>query len=317
MPRKKNEELTVEEKKSVKSDVSPKSATQKATSKSPTKKASTTKSSTTTKATSRSTSKSGSSASKTNAKKTTEKKQATTKTTAKKVATAKSTAKKTSTSESVGSKTKKADTKPLIEVVEYYDLPYRYNQTVVKVLYQTPTTLFIYWDISDADRKAFVEQYGENFFNDTKPVLVVHNDTLHYSFEIEIDDFANSWYLHVNDSNCKYAVELGRRPKYHDNHKDIDIPNDYIYVTYSNEIEAPNDHVLFNRDLDTVYFKDVKTNIVTAENITSLSFMRNMGRIYSLYDLYTNFNKNNWMDNNRWQLDLTNPSSGNPSSTFK
>ena len=45
--------------------------------------------------------------------------------------------------------------------------------------------------------------------------------------------------------------------------------------------------------------------------------MRNMGRIYSLYDLYTNFNKNNWMDNNRWQLDLTNPSSGNPSSTFK
>lgn len=297
MPRKKNEELTVEEKKSVKSDVSTKSTTQKATS--------------------RSTSKSGSSTSKTNAKKTTEKKKATTKTTAKKVATAKSTAKKTSTSKSVKSKTKKADTKPLIEVVEYYDLPYRYNQTVVKVLYQTPTTLFIYWDISDADRKAFVEQYGENFFNDTKPVLVVHNDTLHYSFEIEIDDFANSWYLHVNDSNCKYAVELGRRPKYHDNHKDIDIPNDYIYVTYSNEIEAPNDHVLFNRDLDTVYFKDVKTNIVTAENITSLSFMRNMGRIYSLYDLYTNFNKNNWMDNNRWQLDLTNPSSGNPSSAFK
>ena len=317
MPRKKNEELTVEEKKSVKSDVSPKSATKKATSKSPTKKASTTKSSTTTQNTSRSTSKSGSSASKTNAKKTTEKKKATTKTTAKKVDTAKSTAKKTSTSKSVGSKTKKTDTKPLIEVVEYYDLPYRYNQTVVKVLYQTPTTLFIYWDISDADRKAFVEQYGENFFNDTKPVLVVHNDTLHYSFEIEIDDFANSWYLHVNDSNCKYAVELGRRPKYHDNHKDIDIPNDYIYVTYSNEIEAPNDHVLFNRDLDTVYFKDVKTNIVTAEDITSLSFMRNMGRIYSLYDLYTNFNKNNWMDNNRWQLDLTNPSSGNPSSTFK
>lgn len=317
MPRKKNEELTVEEKKSVKSDVSPKSATKKATSKSPTKKASTTKSTTTTKATSRSTSKSGSSTSKTNAKKTTEKKKATTKTTAKKVATAKSTAKKTSTSKSIGSKTKKTDTKPLIEVVEYYDLPYRYNQTVVKVLYQTPTTLFIYWDISDADRKAFVEQYGENFFNYTKPVLVVHNDTLHYSFEIEIDDFANSWYLHVNDSNCKYAVELGRRPKYHDNHKDIDIPNDYIYVTYSNEIEAPNDHVLFNKDLDTVYFKDVKTNIVTAENITSLSFMRNMGRIYSLYDLYTNFNKNNWMDNNRWQLDLTNPSSGNPSSTFK
>lgn len=226
---------------------------------------------------------------------------------------------KKSSSSSTKSKSKKASTtkKPALEVVEYYDLPYRYNQTVIKILYQTPTTLFIYWDISDEDRKNFVNQYGENFFNDTKPVLIVHNDTLHYSFEIEINDFANSWYLHVNDSNCQYSVELGRRPKYYGNDKNINIPNDYVYVSYSNEIESPNDHVLFNKDLDTVYFKDVKTNIVTAESVTSLSFIRNMGRIYSLYDLHTNFNKNNWMDSNRWQLDLTNPSSGNPSSTFK
>ena len=207
---------------------------------------------------------------------------------------------------------------PSIEVIEYYDLPYRYNQTVVKVLYQTPTTLFIYWDISDDDRNAFVEKYGDNFFNDTKPVLIVHNDTMHYSFEIEINDFANSWYLHVNDSNCRYAVELGRRPIYYNNtEKHIDVPNDYVYVSYSNEIESPNDHVLFNKNINTVYFKDVKTNIITAESITSLSFIRNMGRIYSLYDLYTNFNKDSWMDKNKWCLDLRSPSSSNPSSTFK
>ena len=102
-----------------------------------------------------------------------------------------------------------------IEVIEYYDLPYRYNQTVVRVLAQTPTTLFIYWDISDIDRVNFVKHYGEDFFNNTKPVLVIHNNTMHYSFEIEIDDFANSWYLHVNDANCEYTVELGRRPKYY------------------------------------------------------------------------------------------------------
>lgn len=297
MPRKKKEELIVEAEKTIKNSIAKKN----------TSKASTPKVDVTKSAAIKTASKSKSSTSKTSAKKATVKKKSATK----------STTKKTTSSKNAEKESKEVVNKPLVEVVEYYDLPYRYNQTVVKVLYQTPTTLFIYWDISDADRKTFVEQYGENFFNDTKPVLIVHNDTLHYSFEIEIDDFANSWYLHVNDSNCKYAVELGRRPKFHDNHKDINLPNDYVYVTYSNEIEAPNDHVLFNKDLDTVYFKDVKTNIITAENITSLSFMRNMGRIYSLYDLYTNFNKNNWMDNNRWQLDLTNPSSGNPSSTFK
>ena len=46
----------------------------------------------------------------------------------------------------------------------------------------------------------FKNQYGDNFFETTKPVLIVHNDSLNYSFEVEINDFANSWYLHVNDS---------------------------------------------------------------------------------------------------------------------
>lgn len=200
-----------------------------------------------------------------------------------------------------------------IEILEYYDLPYRYNQTVVKVLAQTPTTLFIYWDISDKDRENFIRQYGADFFNNTKPVLIIHNKTMNYSFEIEIDDFANSWYLHVNDSNCEYYVELGRRPKYNNSETQINIPNNYLYVSSSNEIDSPNDHVLFDKALKTVYFKDVKTNIVTAKDITSISFLRNMGRIYNLYDLYSDFTKNAWI--NHWQLDLKNPSSS--SSTFK
>lgn len=198
-----------------------------------------------------------------------------------------------------------------IEVLEYYDLPYRYNQTVVKVLAQTPTTLFIYWDISDADRANFVAQYGKDFFNYTKPVLVIHNNTMHYSFEVEIDDFANSWYLHVNDSNCEYTVELGRRAKYYNEERHMEIPNNYLYVTSSNVIDSPNDHVLFDKNLKTVYFRDVKTNIVTAKDITSISFLRNMGRIYDLYDLQGDFN------NNSWQLDLRNSSSSNSSPTYK
>lgn len=264
----------------------------------------------------------------TTAKKSTEK---TAKATAKKAtgtASKKTTAKKATTTKTKrATRTKKAtlaDINPdeitsstnlteKIEILEYYDLPYRYNQTVVKVLAQTPTTLFIYWDISDKDRENFIRQYGADFFNNTKPVLIIHNKTMNYSFEIEIDDFANSWYLHVNDSNCEYCVELGRRPKYNNSEPQINIPNNYLYVSSSNEIDSPNDHVLFDKALKTVYFKDVKTNIVTAKDITSISFLRNMGRIYNLYDLYSDFTKNAWI--NHWQLDLKNPSSS--SSTFK
>ena len=104
--------------------------------------------------------------------------------------------------------------KPVISNVEYYDLPYRYNETVVKILAQTPTTLFIYWDVSDKDRELYIEKYGEDFFSTTKPILIITNKTMNYTFEVEINDFANSWYLHLNDADCDYSVELGRRPIY-------------------------------------------------------------------------------------------------------
>lgn len=74
-----------------------------------------------------------------------------------KKATTKKTAKK--------SKSKSDIKKP--EILEYYDLPYRYNQTIIKVLAQTPTSLFIYWDISDEDRTNLENQYGKNFFEIT------------------------------------------------------------------------------------------------------------------------------------------------------
>ena len=176
---------------------------------------------------------------------------------------------------------------------------------------QTPNNLFIYWDISDKDRDNYKKQYGENFFENTKPVLVVHNDTLNYSFEVDINDFANSWYLHINDAKCDYRIELGRRPiaKLENNEN-----TNYIYISSSNEIESPNDHVLFNKNQNMVYFKNTKTGNVTNKNINAnISFMRNMGKIYNIYDLYKAIYKD---ENIEDIFDLSNPSSGNPSSGF-
>ena len=179
------------------------------------------------------------------------------KTTVKKVtsSTKKTTTKKSSTSPKKTT-TKKTSTKKEPIAMEYYDLPYKYNQTMVKVLAQTPTTLFIYWEISDIDIEKYKKEYGENFFETTKPVLIVNNITLNYSFEVEINDFANSWYLHIDNSKSKYNIELGRRPiKYNEN-----IKTDYIYFTSSNAIEAPNDRVLLNPSQKKVAFKNIKTN---------------------------------------------------------
>ena len=270
------------------------------------------------------------------------KRTATTKATTSKAATAKATTKATSkktvtekpveetkkvAKKSTSKKTSKTSTKKLsstaktttrkkkvsnpkdkkIDIVEYYDLPYRYNQTVVKLLAQTPKTLFIYWDISDDDREKYKEQYGEDFFETTRPVLIVHNDSLNYSFEVEINDFANSWYLHVSDSKCDYRIELGRRPI----QKTKKLNTDYIYISASNEIESPNDRILFNKEQKMVYFRNVKTGEQTSKPINTLNFIRNMGKIYNIYDIY----KAIYQDENIEELyDLSNPSSGNPSS---
>ena len=202
-----------------------------------------------------------------------------------------------------------------IEILEYYDLPYRYNQTVVKLLAQTPTTLFVYWDISDSDRENLIKSYGEKFFEETKPVLIIHNETNNYSFEVDINDFANSWYLHIPDSKCVYNIELGRRPIYKQNiQNNINhTKTNYIYITSSNELEAPNDHILFDKLGDTVYFRNVKTNIIEGKKITSFSFIQNIGKIYNIYDVYKKMYPSEDIKN----FDFTNPSSGNSSSFFK
>lgn len=259
---------------------------------------------------------------KSTSKKTTTKKASTTelKSVTKKVATKKSVEKKTTTK-----KTKKVE--PLAEVVEYYDLPYRYNETIVKILYQTPETLFVYWDISDSDRENYIEQYGENFFNITRPVLIIHNDTMHYSFEIPINDFANSWYLHINDSKCDYRVELGRRPNYYSEEAAREIQEkihtDYIYVSTSNEIESPNDHVLFNtNENNTIKIRNVKNynekSISLYELVKRLPAMKRVENIpyiseELLKSMYVGIYQNE--DISLFDRITNNPSSGgNPSS---
>lgn len=225
--------------------------------------------------------------------------------------------------ETLPKNTEKKSTKQTIHTFspEYYDLPYRYNKTVVKILAQTPTNLFVYWEISDDDREKLKEQYGQYFFEITKPVLVIHNLTMNYSFEIDINDFANSWYFHVNDSSCEYKIELGRRPipinynymPQYDVEKNgpinpVQVP--FIYISSSNNLEAPNDHILFN-NTNKIYFRNVKTNQIIEKDVKDFPFIVKDNKFVNIYELYKKLYKDEISDG---KFDRMNPSSGNPSS---
>ena len=138
---------------------------------------------------------------------------------------------------------------------------------------------------------------------------------MHYAFEVEINDFANSWYLHVNDANCDYKIELGRKPFYNyiqrkigeeeqkDPNSEVNkypsksIDKDYFYVTMSNAIDSPNNHILaedYNKPINSVLVRNVKSNVDNIQEIYKKLFEENT--IKNFYD-------------------LSNPSSGgNPSS---
>lgn len=258
-------------------------------------------------------------------KETTTKKSATVKTTTKRSANSAKTDSKKDTKITKSTKTletksaTKSKSKKVQPIVEYYDLPFRYNQTVVKILAQTPNVLFIYWDISDEDRKIYEKEYGSNFFEKTRPYLIITNKTKNYTFEVEINDFANSWYLHVNDADCDYQVELGR--KFIENsvasaeETASYSANDYLPITSSNDIEMPNNHILFDKLGKSIFFRNTKTNIVTKKDISSISFMQNMGKVYNIYDLYKEIYKDEFAGNNILELDF--PSSNSSSNTFK
>lgn len=273
-----------------------KSSTSKATEVS--RKKTTTKSSTksTTSAKKKSTSTTKKAATSTTKKTATKKSTTTTK---KRVATT-TTKKKSSVAKKTSTKTKKIENNV---VAEYYDLPYRYNETLVKILYQTPTILFVYWDISDYDRENFIKQYGENFFNNTRPILKIYNLTKNYDFEVEINDYANSWYINVNDADCEYKVELIRRTiKYEEN-----LNTDYIYVSSSNDIEFPNDRILLDKLPDKINFRNVKTNEITTKNISTMRLI-GINKIYNAHDFYKKFYKDEILEEINSNI-IINPSS--------
>lgn len=212
--------------------------------------------------------------------------------------------------------TKKAEPEKKSYILEYYDLPYRYNETVVKILAQTPKRLFVYWDISDGDRQKYIQAFGERFFEETYPVLLVHNEDMNYTFEVPINDFANSWYLDINDSKAKYTIQLGR--KFRQKPEMVNIvastetanvvlQNDYVPITTSNMLEVPNDHILFENLQSRVLYRNVKTGEESTVEIDNLEFAKRMGHIYSIYDIYKEIYKNE-MDSESL-TDLLNPSS--------
>jgi len=176
--------------------------------------------------------------------------------------------------------------------------------------------LFVYWDVSDKDRQTYLNAFGENFFYDTYPVLLLHNEDKNYTKEVTINDFANSWYLDISDPRDKYTIQLGRKfksyvkpqinPKIEETN--ICLNNDYLFIAISNKLEVPNDHILFEEFKPYVKYRDVKTNKEEIKQLNASIFKDKLQNLYK--ELYDNIEI---IDD---KFDFCNPSSMGTSSSF-
>ena len=115
---------------------------------------------------------------------------------------------------------------------EYYELPTKYNETVVRLLVQSPTRMYVYWEVAD---KTIKNINAKNIdYNASTPILKISNLTMDYSYEIEIDPFTTNYYIEVKDADCSYKVELGR--KYH---------NKFVSIFASNNVTIPRSAPIF------------------------------------------------------------------------
>jgi uncharacterized protein len=97
------------------------------------------------------------------------------------------------------------------------DIPDSYNDTYMRAMTRDPEWLFVYWEISEAFRNSLKSKMGDAAFESAKKLLrlcdvtdIDYNGTnaQHY-VDIEINDYANNWYVHVPESGRAYVVECG------------------------------------------------------------------------------------------------------------
>ena len=206
-------------------------------------------------------------------------------------------------------------------ISEFYELDNRYDETTVKVIAQTPKKLFVYWDVSDVQKKQLAKEFGDDFFKSTYPVLIVENNSTGESFEITVNDFTNSWYIDIPDNSSDYSVQYARRNfeklnishsypekisdtnlqfnsilnkkdksdfSFSDSGKNFVNENTIFIIGKSNHIHSPNGHVL--NISDTVTFKNINTG--NTRTLNSNEYVKTISNIYGYYDEYVKNTQN-------------------------
>jgi hypothetical protein len=128
---------------------------------------------------------------------------------------------------------------------EYY-LPLGYNDNKITLLARDPNWLYAYWELSTEKRSEFIREFGNDILEKSVPVIKVTNVSKNSNFFVRINDFSNSWYISVPDTNSLYIAEIGRKVS----------DKFFINLAESNYISTPANDISKN---NAAYFIDYNT----------------------------------------------------------
>ena len=166
-------------------------------------------------------------------------------------------------------------------ISEYYEIPQKYNETMIKVLAQNPNKLFVYWEISNDHISKYLNEYGDTFYELTYPILILENEKNNHRSEIIIDGFANSWYIDIIDDSSTYSVTYARKVSsdiLSSKTGNILAKGSILEFAKSNNVISPNGHILYNNS-NNILFKNVSTN--DEYTIPLVSVLKSSNNIYS------------------------------------
>ncbi len=152
-----------------------------------------------------------------------------------------------------------------VHSISTFDLPNAYDNDRIILIAKDPYCLYTYWEISEARANDFLNEFGHELWENSVPVLKVINASNNTNFYITINDIANNWYINVENDNCLYIVEIGRRI------------SDKFFIPFesSNYVQTPSNSLSTNTSAYFADYKNIKKGVLKYES----------AEIYATYNL--------------------------------
>lgn len=113
------------------------------------------------------------------------------------------------------------------------DLPEHYDETRLVMQIRDPHWAHTYWELPPVERKRLELEVGIFEFAHSHFVLRLHDVTNGHTQEIRLTENARDWYLHLENAQCVYQVELGMQSP----------TEGYTFIALSNLVQTPPDSV--------------------------------------------------------------------------